>query len=308
MGMRRRTTPLCNGCSRKFAWVCMLLFALLLMACGTETSILHGTYEVKTTNAPVEMPTATSADAELDCYNQDNVPENELWSLDVGIFPSHPDDELMYGFATVLNAYAEFERSGFTVLDGDLIAQSHFAAPQLSWATTYLGVRPRVMYAFHDMNGSGVPELFIGGVWGHFNGYPSLITVYALQDGIPTPVIYELSNNSFLNLFTDVYGNYFIRNAGGRHGIFWDTAHGIDENGDLLFLGGVYSWIRWRLCECCNMYDSYFVEFYRVYGAGISAYDVLISEDEYTVFLVQWGMYNNKGLVELAWEYIVRDN
>ena len=220
------------------------------------------------------------------------------------------ESESTHDFSAILSAYAEFERSGFTVLDDDLISLSYFTAQNHSTGTN-LGwegrSKPRIMYAFHDMNGNGVPELFIGGTWSDRQVRPSLIAVYTLQNGAPVPLIYEWSHHVFLELHADIYGNYIIRVAGGRMGIMWDDIYGLDENGNLLELGGVYFWERYRRCECCNAYDVFYTEFYRVAGERfLGDNEVLISEDEYTALLVQWGIYDNMGRVELAWEYLIQ--
>jgi len=214
-----------------------------------------------------------------------------------------------HGFQAVLNAYAELERSEFAVLDEDLISLSYFVA-----RNHYIGTNfgwddwsiPRLMYAFHDMNGDGVPELFIGGAWGNSQIHPSLIAVYTLQGGVPVPLIYEWSNNIGLDLLADIHGDYIIHTFGGRMGIGWDTVYRFDEKGNFLESGGVFLWQRNTLCDCCYTYVIEYDEFYKTYGDRFSGNDVLISVDEYNALLVQWGIRNNARHVELVWEFLLQ--
>jgi len=211
------------------------------------------------------------------------------------------DVNLMYGFEAVLNAYAEFERSGFTVRNNDLIAPSYFvfnnylAATQNSWNSEQ---RPHIMYAFHDMTGNGMPELFVGG------GY-ALIAVYTLHNDIAVPFIYERTWHMWLSLLKNIYGEYIIRVNSGRMGIEWNEFFALDENGNSLHVGGISSWERAVWCDDYIDYDFIF-EFYQYYGERLSGNSVQITEDEYTALLVQWGIYNNAGRVELPWEYLVQ--
>jgi len=215
-----------------------------------------------------------------------------------------------YGFAAVLNAYAEFERSGFTVLDDNLIAQSYSVARHHNTATTSGWERqhkPQLMYAFHDMNGSGTPELFVG--WGlnldHIS--PSLIAVYTLQNGSPVPLIYEQTPHSALSLFLDIYGEYIINRSTGPWGnVMWDYIYGIDEMGNLLELDIVFAMRCHEWCEYRDMHIFDRIEVYRTDHENLWGNKMLISEDEHTAILTHWGIYNNAGLVELPWEYLTQ--
>ena len=232
-------------------------------------------------------------------------------------YSSQPvQDAPTHGFEAIINAYAKFEQSGFTILNDDLIASSYFvvhhhhlaistwsSSPRLRWEEN----PPYIIYAFFDINGDGTPELFIGGNRGR-SETPSLIAIYTLMDGVPARLIYESSNNIFLDLVEDIYGNYNIRVAGGRFGTMWDEFYTLDENGDLIEVGGFYSREGARWCECCSMYgDGYFIEFYQFYDGRFMGDDIMITQDEYNVLLIQFGIYGNIGRVELPWERILQE-
>lgn len=222
-----------------------------------------------------------------------------------------------FGFGAVLHAYAEFERSGFMVVNHNLMADTYFVADthhrvrnNNSWSESsrqrWEESPPFVMYTFFDINGNGTPDLLIGGNWGWGGEFPSLISIYTLQNGMPVPVIYESSHHVFLDFVEDIYGNNNIRTAGGRMGIMWDEFYTIDENGELLKLLGFYSWERHSLCTCCYLNDIWFTEFRKYYDDRFEN-GIMITEDEYNALLKRFGIYNNDniGRIELNWKRLV---
>ena len=290
----------------KIVGVLVLLAVLFLTACGDQSTETYAeAYEAAL--VPEETSPLYSFSQKYDNFqgyvsaaitSDEGTPSCE-------ILAALNDIDILHSFAAVLGAYAEFERSGFTMLDDNLIANS-FSALRYHTITTTNGwgssSKPRIMYAFHDINGNGVPELFISRLWGITQNRPTLIAVYTLQNNVPVPLIYELSDNIFLDLYADAYGYYIIRNAGGNMGMLWDEVFRLGEDGALLCIGSVISWESRILCRCCYTYDFRFTEFFQDHGETSHE----ITEDEYTAFLVRWGIYNNVGLVELPWEYLVQ--
>ena len=214
-----------------------------------------------------------------------------------------------FGFGAILHAYAQFEQSGFTVVDSNLMSDTYFVARNhnsaryidLSSESTRLRWEenpPSIMYTFFDINGNGTPDLLIGGTWA-FLGTTSLIAIYTLQNGVSVPFEYERCMYVFLDLFEDICGNYnIIVTRYGRAGI-WHRLFNIDENSDFVETANLNFWERNRLCSCCYLKIIYFTEFFYT-----GSYE-LIMEDEYNAFLKQYGIYNYIGRVEYEWKRLV---
>ena len=277
-----------------------LLVVLFFAACGNEADAISSMYDYVDGYV-------THEDYEEEArkgYGQENSVDDVV------------EIRLTHGFDAIFNAYADFERSGFLDFDEDLITFTHFSN-QSHWEAT----RPvpngaiwtppdrHFLYAFHDMSGNGVPDLFIGGTGANWERV-QLIAVYTLQNGLPVPFIYESSQHVWLDLFETIYGGYVIRVGGGRMGIAWDDVFAMDENGYLLYTVSVYSQEHAIWCDCCQ-YDFYdfYTAFYRNTGTWFSEQESeRVSEDEYRETLIRYGIYNNAGRVELEWARLLQTN
>jgi len=217
--------------------------------------------------------------------------------------------ESTHGFAAILNAYAEFERSGFVAFYEGLVSPSYFV-----WRHHSIAIQveegldgPHFMYAFHDMNGDGVPELFIGGVWGQRRVLqPALYAVYALQNGVPVPLIYNYSPQEWIGLFRTITGEYTISLNRSRMDIIRNTFFGFDEKGNFVVLEGVFSWERNSVCRCCYTEEIFFTEFSLFFSQDRPFSGIEISEDEYIGIVYWYGVLDDMGRVELAWERVVQ--
>ena len=95
-------------------------------------------------------------------------------------------------FASLLNAYAEFERSGFTVFDDLLIGHSAIVVWRYAIGLTPSGeASPPLIYAFYDINDDGEPKLFVGTL--EMDGI-QITGVYILQNGVPVSISMELED------------------------------------------------------------------------------------------------------------------
>jgi len=214
-----------------------------------------------------------------------------------------------FGFGAILHVYIQFEQSGFTVVNSNLMSDTYFVARNYNsarhmdlWSeSTRLRWEenpPSIMYVFFDINGNGTPDLLIGGTWA-FSGTTSLIAIYTLQNGVPVPFEYERCMYVVLDLFEDIYGNYnIVVTRFGRAGI-WHRLFTIDENNNFLETSNLSSWERNTLCGCCYLNLLEFTEFFYT-----GSYE-LITEDEYNTFLMQYGIYNNNGRVEYEWKRLI---
>jgi len=136
-------------------------------------------------------------------------------------------------YETIINAYRELELSSFTVFDEYILGHSFYAEYARFGFPPY-SFEPSITYAFHDINGDGLPELFIGA--------GNLITgIYILQNGKPVSVIQQISWRFHLNLLTDYDGNYIIELSRGRMSQAEDVFFTLNESGELITLDRLYT-------------------------------------------------------------------
>ena len=173
---------------------------------------------------------------EAGMYSNDEFPTDEWFlpfftiedsTVEMIFSTDNPNAE---AFAYILNAYAWLEHSGFTALDANLIGHSYLAevvryqwlrsAPTWWWWSRMNDdVAPIIMYALHDINGDGVPELFIGGERG-------IAGIYTLRDGVPVSLL-QAGWTAQLHLGMDTDGNNVIT----RWVLEGDRIYSLDENG-----------------------------------------------------------------------------
>ena len=141
-------------------------------------------------------------------------------------------------FAAILNAYAELELSGFTLYNEELIGHSLFVVlGEAMWSPRVPNDDRQIMYSLHDINGNGLPELFIG--------TNSVITgIYTLRNAEPESVIQLENHRHILNLFNDIDGRYIIKHGHGHLDHAWEYFYTLDEDEtltvrDRLFTNGL---------------------------------------------------------------------
>ena len=136
----------------------------------------------------------------------------------------------------LLIAYEELERSGFLAFDENILGHSVLARQEGILCT--FRNRGSLIYAFHDINGDGMPELFIGMRIGTSS---CIIAIYTLQNGEPAPVI-QAEGRPVISLLADVNGNYVIEYAEGRRmDIAGEHFYALDENGTLISLDRLFT-------------------------------------------------------------------
>ena len=205
-------------------------------------------------------------------------------------------------FAAILNAYAKLELSGFTLFDENLIGHSIFS--RIGHVPTgSLRNQNQIMYAFHDINNDGVPELFIGAYW--VSGYYAIFGIYAMQNGKPVSVLQIDDTRFCINVQTDIYGGYVIELAQGAWDVAIEIFYELDESGmlverDILFTGGL-DWTAGR--------DE--PDWFR--SRDIDGELVAITQDEYIEAIIKFGSAGymvdvESRRVSLEWKPILSDS
>jgi len=163
---------------------------------------------------------------------------NGVWSLpDGSAFAGGTiTSDLFALFEPVIIAYANLERSGYTIINeiiGDsLLAEQREGTYNFGWAGDDF---PKIDYSFFDISGNGVSELLIGAD----RGYGHYISgIYAIQDGKLVSVI-QVIDRWNISLLSDGNGNCIIEEARGHMGNASEFFHKIDENGRLITLDNI---------------------------------------------------------------------
>ena len=175
-------------------------------------------------------------------------------------------------FAAILNAYAELKLSNFTLYDADLIGHTSFA--RFGMFPSHFPEEYHFVYAFHDINGDGLPELFIGYSRGV---YVTIYEIYTLQNGKPISFMQE-EGRFAMRLLADVNSNYVIELISGRMSRSTQRFYVLNESGILVALDMIFTnGHTWELSEC-GRYDL-FVAFLR--ARYVDGEEVDITEEEY---------------------------
>jgi hypothetical protein len=208
----------------------------------------------------------------------------------------------MYGFAEILNAYAEFLHPDFSVRD-EFLEHRYFVERDYRFRREHHSLAPAIKYAFRDINGDGEPELFIGiGTVYEREHEPLIYVIYTKQNGVPVPVIIRDNHNS-LHLSTDIYGNFIINRAWARMGGTGNAAYVLNESGDLIRLDYIMSSQIWEENDSEHgdwvfMCDRY----YRYADDEL----IHITEEEYNEFFIRYGIRNGEEQIELQWTHILQ--
>jgi len=146
---------------------------------------------------------------------------------------------------------------------------------------------PFTVFALHDINGDGSPELFIG--FEDSNGFIHLNRIYTLQDGEPA-LIFQRERGIEMDLLTDDIGGYIIKTFWGVAAIVVENFFALDERGKLITLEilrtGIlyfppsteYGYLRYRVVDVTDVND-----------ALVDGEAVRITEEEYVALIRQYG-------------------
>jgi len=195
-------------------------------------------------------------------------------------------------FSPILNAYAVFELSNYTVHDDEIMGNTFWSAHMLLSPDWNEGNRPPFLYALHDLNGDGVPELMIGGEYAPRYGLSSnIFGIYALQNNSPTSVFNQTGSRYNLSVQLDDEGNCILSNSWGHLGTSEDYFYKIDEDGQLVLLnyfqcGVVFNELNEATAE---------KQHYRHVGDEF----VRITEEECLYFMRKYGSSGHLGQSEL---------
>ena len=194
-----------------------------------------------------------------------------------------PSDLGVYG--PIVNAYAALEMSGYTDIDEGLIGDSLLAVQQ--WGTYNFGYDelPELVYAIHDINDDGSPELIIG-----VDSYGVTVSgIYVTNNDQPESLI-QVEDRYALTLTTDVDGETVIILAWGHMGVATEFFYRLIDAGleyPMSYLGTL------------DIIHTEEPERYRVSYSGEED-DVLITEEEYIALLqrLNYHGYSHSGDVE----------
>jgi len=106
-------------------------------------------------------------------------------------------------YSVLINAFADFEKSGYTVYNQSVIGDTRLVSEE-NWDSRFNwmdnGIRSeKLCYWLHDINGDGTPELFIGtqhadDTSGATTGStPTIYEIYTVQDGKAVLIVQPLS-------------------------------------------------------------------------------------------------------------------
>jgi len=201
-----------------------------------------------------------------------------------------------HGLRVILNAYTEFVRSDFTEVDLELIGHSYLVRRAYSdrrsdWADS---VPPTIVYAFRDINGDGVPELFIGNLtpWDEV----FIRVIYSIQSDTPAPIVSDEMRGG-IGVWTDIYGDYIISTVTARMGAVEYNVFLLDETGNLRKLDSVSMSEVWDTAEG----NPDVLRYTRFVDNEI----IPITVDDFYDFFTRFGMRTDAGCAQLEWMHIL---
>ncbi len=197
-------------------------------------------------------------------------------------FPLAPDEDEMQrkfheAFKPIIEAYAAFEASGFTVYDEDLIGDSFLCkAKDEGPDMAGLGIdinQAKLYFSLEDINGDYIPELFIivsdlgtpyeEGVFG----------VYALVDSKPVSVLQKENAREDISLY-----ELAVSRRWSHMGIVTELFYTLPKGGGALVLeNGLYT--DWNEAAQKEEYAELENEQIVPYGDHYKGLTVLITED-----------------------------
>ena len=196
-------------------------------------------------------------------------------------------------FAALLGAYAALALSSYTQIDEELLGDSFLAERSLAWDEPWQGFGPAIFYALHDINGDGVPELFIGTHFGNFER--EILGIYTLRDGEAVSVV-RPGGRASVHLLTDIDGNYIIETAWGHmdyggEAFYTLNVYGESVRQELLLTEGLdWSDVVWGDDNEWVSGEPSHIRF-RVVGGDFEGEWLRITEEEYIALLRQFGSF-----------------
>jgi len=197
--------------------------------------------------------------------------------------------EAINAYQSLLIAYSQLEQSGFMEFDENMLGHSILAA-QEGVLCLFMARHP-LSFAFHDINGDGLPELFIG----MRNG---IIAIYTLQDGRPVPVIQQ-EGRPTLHLMVDASGRYIIQHFHMRMDHGFEYFYELDANGTLISLARLYTnGLDWDNSED-DENPPYFLAKY------VNGREISITQQEYDAIINRYSARGSATMVPLPWQPIL---
>ncbi len=197
------------------------------------------------------------------------------------------DDNYIDQYNSVVNAYIDLERSGYTSYDESILGDDVCLIPNGS-GSYFIGyeTKPSLMYAFYDLNGNGLPELLIGAEMGAADEtvLPSVFItgIYGLNDGKPVSLI-QIGAWSQLNILTVNSNNCILKIISGTHIDYVEEYfYKIDKNDTLLMLDKLYTYGRF---DQYDMVDDITYSHTR----EVNGEEVSITEQEYLGLMQKYG-------------------
>lgn len=267
--------------------VCLLAVFALLTGCTQEKDSFDDSYNDTTPSIPqtstiqtITMPPAAVEKTTTQTNKTSILRENTL-----------PGDG---GFAKIIKAYAELEKSGYKSFDKALIGDSVFT--ENDGSTYNFGDNPAIMYAYYDINKDGTPELLIG-------AEESISGIYILKNGNPVSLI-QVEARSNINLLKDSTGNCVIEDATGHMGYATECFYTISKDGKLVTLDILHT-------NGDNKKDDELIGHFRT--KDVLGKEVSITEEEYCSIIRKYGSTGyepfedmGKGRnIDLVWKPVV---
>ena len=136
-------------------------------------------------------------------------------------------------YAPLVDALADFEKSGYTVYDSDLLGTSLWLRYgnvffEHDFVSDYW-----LTYALYYINSDGIMELIIGAASSY--GHHGPLVIYTLHSGMPTMVIQEEFRHNLFLLIDDT-GSVIIQHSRGHMGAATEFFLSMSEDGSLTIL------------------------------------------------------------------------
>ncbi|MCL2223649.1 MAG: hypothetical protein FWB96_01635 [Defluviitaleaceae bacterium] len=206
----------------------------------------------------------------------------------------------MGGFAPILNAYAEFSCPDFSVRDV-FLEHRYYIERDYRFRRESHTLAPSIKYALRDINGDGLPELFIG-IGTAYENPLSVRVIYAKQNGVPVPVIFRDVHN-WIHPSTDIYGGYVIHRGWARMGGTGNAAYIIGENGILIQLFYV---MTSKIFGDEHVHGDCWEFLYKQHFFYANDELYPITEEEYEEFFTHYGICRHREQIELEWTKILQ--
>ncbi|MCL2048543.1 MAG: conjugal transfer protein TraX [Defluviitaleaceae bacterium] len=181
-------------------------------------------------------------------------------------------------FAPILNALAEIGQNGYDAYDRKLLLDTNVIR-RYGW---FAIDSPPTHYAFLDINGDEIPELFILADCFNDRFCDHFIDIFTLKNGVPEVTV-QPEIHYFLGLYKDIDGDYVINERVARMGEFDNYFFKIDENGETVMIARLYANVHApdTVAEHGDWGDGSYVYFTH----EINGVEVEITEEEHDLLL-----------------------